>query len=358
MANIRSEFLCINVNQPTGLLHDDVQTVIGDLLSAIEKFACLPFVLRLHLSDVTNQHDIVVQMLNESIDLSRVQLSIIEQAPANGAKIAAEVWFVLNSDKRVVDENSGIKSLSIDFDELKMSFIQTQYKTFDSDSYLQMQEEWMSLDEYIKKKGGNISDHVQRTWIYCRDIDNNYDGLVGARNDFFKTQGLNTDTHFIASTGIQARFFDPKQLVKMDSLCFFGLKDNQIEYLEALEWMSPTHIYGVSFERGTKILLDDESYFFISGTASIDRDGLIMHLNNIEMQTRRTLENIQALLLPHNAHLKDIKQAIVYLRDRSDYSKVNDLLKRSGFADDRYVIVEAPVCRPGWLIEIEAIAVK
>ena len=48
---------------------------------------------------------------------------------------------------------------------------------------------------------------------------------------------------------------------------------------------------------------------------------------------------------------------VVYLRDPSDYELVSSLFEER-FHDKPYVIVLAPVCRPGWLVEMECMAVK
>jgi enamine deaminase RidA (YjgF/YER057c/UK114 family) len=57
-----------------------------------------------------------------------------------------------------------------------------------------------------------------------------------------------------------------------------------------------------------------------------------------------------------DSDFEDVSQMIVYLRDASDYQIINDYIK------SKYklpcIIVHAPVCRPGWLIEIECVAVK
>jgi enamine deaminase RidA (YjgF/YER057c/UK114 family) len=48
---------------------------------------------------------------------------------------------------------------------------------------------------------------------------------------------------------------------------------------------------------------------------------------------------------------------VVYLRDPADYALVSELYQ-ARFPEKPYVIVHAPVCRPGWLIEMECMAVK
>jgi len=54
--------------------------------------------------------------------------------------------------------------------------------------------------------------------------------------------------------------------------------------------------------------------------------------------------------------LADMMHLLVYLRDASDFERVR------GYLDERcpglpMVVVQAPVCRPEWLIEIEGVAI-
>lgn len=68
------------------------------------------------------------------------------------------------------------------------------------------------------------------------------------------------------------------------------------------------------------------------------------------------MENIDALLAEANADHTDIMQALVYLRDIADYRVVEDFFQKN-YPNFPHIIVHAPVCRPGWLIETECIAV-
>jgi len=63
------------------------------------------------------------------------------------------------------------------------------------------------------------------------------------------------------------------------------------------------------------------------------------------------------LLADAGARLEDLTHTIVYLRDIADYAVTEDYINRH-YPEIPYVIVQAPVCRPGWLIEIEGIAIK
>jgi enamine deaminase RidA (YjgF/YER057c/UK114 family) len=145
----------------------------------------------------------------------------------------------------------------------------------------------------------------------------------------------------------------------MDSLSFSNIKREQIQFLYALENLSPTAIYGVSFERGTRMIWGDRSHFYISGTASIDKEGNVLYLGDVRLQTRRLLENVRALLAEGGAEMGDIKWATLYLRDKCDAKIALEEIVRAGIsADIPLVVLKAPVCRPTWLVEMECVAVK
>lgn len=68
-------------------------------------------------------------------------------------------------------------------------------------------------------------------------------------------------------------------------------------------------------------------------------------------------DNVEALLKESGCTYNEVCEMIVYLRDLADYNIVSDLFKER-FPEKPYVIVHAPVCRPGWLVEMECMAVK
>ena len=178
-----------------------------------------------------------------------------------------------------------------------------------------------------------------------------------ARNQVFFTQGLTEQTHFIASTGIGGRQQDAQVLTQMDNYAIDGIQPEQVHYLYAPTHLNRTSDYGVSFERGTYVDYDDRREVFISGTASINNKGQIEHPKDIVKQTHRMWENVEALLNEAECTYEHVGMMIVYLRDISDYKIVSRLFKER-FPEKPCVIVHAPVCRAGWLIEMECIAVK
>ena len=209
----------------------------------------------------------------------------------------------------------------------------------------------------LAQENCTLADNCIRTWLFVNDIDNNYPGVVRARNQVFYTQGLTQDTHFIASTGIGGRQQDPKVLMQMDNYAIAGIAREQIHYLYAPTHLNRTSDYGVSFERGTYVDYADRRQVIISGTASINNKGQIEHPGDIRKQTHRMWDNVEALLTEAGCSYDDVSIMIVYLRDVADYALIKDLYDER-FPDKPRVIVHAPVCRSGWLIEMECMAVR
>jgi enamine deaminase RidA (YjgF/YER057c/UK114 family) len=214
------------------------------------------------------------------------------------------------------------------------------------------------LERYIAALGAEgctLTDDCIRTWLYVQNVDVNYGGVVKARREVFEDVGLTKDTHYIASTGIAGRNAYPDSTVIMDAYAVAGLQPGHVRYLYGSTHLNPTYEYGVTFERGTSITYGDRKHIFISGTASIDNKGKILHEGDVKAQAVRMMENISALLAEAGASADDIKSAILYLRDASDYASVSALFKERWPMIDP-VFVQAPVCRPGWLVEMECVA--
>ena len=302
---------------------------------------------RYFLSDAANQADDIVVT-----DMTDCAKSIIQQAPLDGTKVA--LWVYLMSNVQTGMTKSGLYEVRHgDFRHL----YNASAHNLAANSEYQMR---LLFNEYIMQlaeEGCTLSDNCIRTWLFVNDIDLNYGGVVRARNQVFFTQGLTVHTHFIASTGIGGRQGDPNVLSQMDNYAIAGIKPEQIHYLYAPTHLNRTSDYGVSFERGTYIDYADRRHVFISGTASINNKGEILFPKDVENQTRRMWENVEALLKEADCTYDDVNEMIVYLRDVADYELVRSLFEER-FPNKPYVIVHAPVCRPGWLVEMECMAVK
>ena len=302
---------------------------------------------RYFLSDAANQADDVL-----AADTSDCAKSIIQQAPLDGTKIALWAYLMTNVSTRLTD--GGLYEVAHGaFRHLWNGSAHNLAANSEYQTRLLFNEYVMQLAQ----EGCKLADNCIRTWLFVNDIDLNYGGVVRARNQVFFTQGLTHDTHFIASTGIGGRAQDPCVLTQMDNYAIAGIKPEQVHFLYASTHLNRTSDYGVSFERGTRIDYGDRRHVFISGTASIDNKGQIVHPRNVKQQVHRLWDNVEALLAEAECTYDDVAHMIVYLRDTADYLTVQALYAQR-FPEKPIVIVHAPVCRSGWLVEMECMAVK
>ena len=126
---------------------------------------------------------------------------------------------------------------------------------------------------------------------------------------------------------------------------------------EAFDYPKPS-----SFSRGMRMDLNGLAILLISGTASIDEFGKSVHIGDFRAQTRRTFWNIAGLLEAEGATWKDVVRTTCYLRDiERDYTAFNE--ERTAFYREQGLDplpastgIQAILCRPELLVEIEAIA--
>jgi enamine deaminase RidA (YjgF/YER057c/UK114 family) len=308
---------------------------------------------RVFCSDVSNQAEVLDEILSRF--KGDCATSIIGQAPLPAAKFSLWAYHVMDPVAPLWKERD-VGTLGVRRGPLTHFWSCGLVDGHEPGSHSQTRRVIESYDAWLQSRGMTMADHVVRTWWFVQNIDADYQGLVEARREFFQTHGLTPDTHYIASTGIAGCNRDTGARVILDSHAIAGLRPEQVEYLCAPENLCPTHDYGVTFERATAIGYSDRRHVFLSGTASIDPRGRILHEGDVAAQFERTMENIDALLAKAGANSGDLAQVIVYLRDPADAAKITPLLhERLGSVP--CVMVHAPVCRPGWLIEIEGIAI-
>jgi len=316
---------------------------------------------RFFLSDAANQTELLLQYLPEN----KNNHSIIEQPPLNGTKIALWVYLLKDTltQKDVVFSPSTLSEehLYSELHEIRHGKYNHLWKCNAVSPYGDSENQMRTLlNDYIgqlKKNNCTLEKNCIRTWIFVQNVDTNYAGIVKARKEIFAENGLTEKTHFIASTGIGGRHRDKESLVIFDCYAIEGVKKEQIQQLYAKTHLSSTYKYGVTFERGTCVHYGDRRHVFISGTASINNEGEILHEGNIEKQADRMIENVEALLKEAECGFENMSQLIIYLRDIADYQTAKNIIEKR-FPLTPKIIVLAPVCRTGWLIEMECIAVK
>ncbi len=310
---------------------------------------------RVFFSDIINQLPAVKSGGLEK-ELGGCAVSYIEQPPACGCKVAIMACYAKHASVEKLTDNAVrirtphgayiCQSVRFEDGEVKEADGRRQIK-------LAFERHKSLLAEYRM----TVRDNTVRTWIFVRDIDRNYADVVKGRNEFFARNGLTAETHFIASTGIGGYSDCPEAIVAADFLSKEDIKPEEIKYLNAPDHLNRTSEYGVSFERGTALRAGEAETLYISGTASIDRHGRCIHINDPEKQTKRLAENIKALLSSAGSQPDDIKAVIAYIRDYADRGATEQALAEE-LGGAPAITVLAKVCRPQWLVEAECVALR
>jgi enamine deaminase RidA (YjgF/YER057c/UK114 family) len=235
--------------------------------------------------------------------------------------------------------------------------------------------------ERVLAGAGVRFDQILRTWLYLGDIvgpegqTQRYKELNRARSDFYQNYRFLADHAppayrgdvFPASTGIGADHCD----VLMS--CVAMVTDRSDVVLTPLENPQQTSAFCYAAEYGPKspkfaraiaLRFGPCATIFVSGTASITGSES-RHPEDVEAQTRQTLENIEALISEGNlrrhgmpglgATLGDLALARVYVKRREDYGTCRAVC-RSMLGELPTIYAVADVCRPELLVEIEGIA--
>ncbi len=262
-------------------------------------------VVRVLLSDAANQWPVLREHPLCVDELSDCALSYVEQPPLDGCKLALQLCACRCGDlcKRMLPD--GVEAMASGFRLLFQTVRFRSAEVADMDAAMQTREAFRRHINQLRQYGWTLADNCHRTWIYVRDVDCHYAGVVKGRNGVFAEEGLTADTHFIASTGIGGNCDNPEAIVCMDFLSFGTDSVRDVKYLQATDYLNPTAEYGVAFERGTALTAAGMRWRFISGTASIDRYGECLYRSDVMAQTERLFLNIEKLLAADGARLSD-----------------------------------------------------
>lgn len=332
-------------------IEDQLRCLADTLRDIVTQYGAVPVFKRIFLSDVANQADIVRSIFDGMPGV----LSIIGQPPLFSPGIkAALLAIALVLPDSCVSNASVTTVVRGPYTDL---WVASLCGAPGEESGPATESIFSRYQSILANHGMSLRDNCMRTWFYVRDIDNRYGGMVTARNKAFSHSGLTRETHFIASTGIEGTGPTKHSVVTFDALAVKGLQPAQIRYINARTHLNPTSEYGVAFERATAIDYGDRRILYISGTASINDRGQIVAEGDIVGQTRRMTENVRALLQVGECKPSDLSHILLYIRDIADRQTATRIVEDS-FPGVPIICVAAAVCRPGWLVEMECMAIK
>jgi enamine deaminase RidA (YjgF/YER057c/UK114 family) len=314
---------------------------------------------RIYVSDAPNQSPLVrTSSLFSDPVAGPVAISLVQQPPLPGVKVSLFAYHI-ETDRPLTKLQLAPNHVLVEkagFAHLWSTRLCSGLSDTPTPTAEQTRQIFGELTDALSRQLATLADNCIRTWIYVKDVDAFYEEMVASRLALFEEHGLTRDTHYIASTGIEGACEHRYDTVLMDAYSIIGLTDEQITYLNDLSRLCYTKDYNVAFERGVQIAYADRAHQFISGTASIDASGRVVHVGDVGRQLERALGNAEALLQAGGASLDDLTHLIVYLRDPADYLFVQGYLS-DRFTDLPTIVLRGAVCRPDWLIEVEGVGI-
>jgi len=357
----------ISVATPEGLSFSDaLAELTAGYSSALDRVGLsdsTAVFCRIFLSDILNQKTTLLQSALFRRLCASCALSIVEQQPVGCGPVVL-LSYHLRDPKNTVSKQLSHPTpdewrnhLVVKGRNYSLLFTANHSAGDVFDAHTQTRMVFDSLNSLVERNRMSLLENGIRTWVYVRDVDKDYEEMVRARREYFAEHGLTDKTRYLASTGIQGSTHSPRRIVSLDSLSIGGLRAGQVVRMEAPSHLGPTFPYGVTFERGLRVRFGDRAHLYVSGTASINNQGEVLHAGDAELQARRAIENVRALLAAQSATLDDLLCAIAYIRNAHDREKVGRVLDQELGGKIPLVFAEAAVCRPAWLMEIEGMAI-
>ena len=195
--------------------------------------------------------------------------------------------------------------------------------------------------------------NVLRTWIHLADIGADYAELNSSRNTFFAEEKID---RLPASTAVGALTQPATARCSLDVYALLNPEIAEIEVMAA-PTLNEASEYGSAFSRGMKMTLSESTYLFVAATPGVNEKGETVREDDARAQMERMLLNIEELLRAQGASWSDLTQAVTYLRSPEDLELFEELCTQRGIEDVPHSIVCADFCRPGFVSEMEVVAV-
>jgi 2-iminobutanoate/2-iminopropanoate deaminase len=172
-----------------------------------------------------------------------------------------------------------------------------------------------------------------------------------------------TQRRQVELTGVEDSSIDFRTAIVSDQNADLRVTDRQPLHVpkamcEAYHYRKPS-----AFSRGMEVNLGAARLIFVSGTASIGRNGQTLHPFDFQAQAWQAYRNTEVVLSNAGADWNDVVKATIFLKDISKYYDALNEVRRAYFKSvglETYpasTCVEAKLCREQLLVEMELIAV-
>jgi len=211
------------------------------------------------------------------------------------------------------------------------------------------------MEEMLEAAGMEFS-HVLRTWFYNNNILGWYGDFNKIRDDFFHNKRI-YDGLVPASTGVGGCNSAGTALV--GGLLAVKAKSKGVRAFEVRSPLQSAALkYGSSFSRAVELDLPGHRRLYISGTASIDPNGITAHVGDSEAQVTLTMQVVHAILESRGMDWADVTRGLAYFKHAEDAPLFKKYRISNKIPLFPVVIAENCICRDDLLYEIEVDAIR
>lgn len=310
-------------------------------------------------------------------------VSYIIQSPPNPDEIVLEVHYLpaeIAVKSLSYKQNNNQNYLIIENDESKILILDhVRSSSLISSVKEQSTDIFSIIGDILATEKMQVEDII-RQWNYIGDITGMDDGVqcyhaFNEARSVFYDKGNWTECGYPAATGIGMQMkgvfvsliaLQAKQpsinIVAIDSPLQVAAHAYSEKVLVCPE--DKCNVATPKFERAKLLINQAGMLCFVSGTAAI-RGEESMRVLNVSLQTKQTLENIRYLIAAENLQKHGIERQPawnmfglrVYVKNIADIQAVKTVVE-TVWPEVNPVYVQADICRPELLVEIECMAIS
>ncbi len=214
----------------------------------------------------------------------------------------------------------------------------------------QSDAKFLAAESALAQAGMDFND-VVRTWFFNDRILDWYGDFNKSRTQYFESRDV-FEGIVPASTGIGA-FNACNDALSLQLIAAKGLEGRKNYQAVDSPLQKSAMDYGSSFSRAAELAGTGFRRLYVSGTASIDRGGKTLHLEDLEKQINLTLDIVAAIVESRRMTWDHTSRGIAYVAKQEDVDQTQRIMQQRGLSDLPIVVLVATVCRHDLLYELE-----
>lgn len=276
-------------------------------------------------------------------------LCILQNNPVNSASLNIQVHAISGANvKRLYFQD---KLVGQKFEDKHTKFYMLNVLPDDGQAseYTQTKNVFEKAHEIFEGLGLNFSNTI-RIWLFAQNILSWYDQLNKARGRFFEHHNIHNQL-MPASTAIGVTNLYGKALAAQFLAVSPENNDVTVQGVNSPLQCQATD-YKSSFSRAVKLHGPDYNRLYISGTASIDKTGKTVFVDDARMQLEMTMQVVKAILNEADMDWSNTVRSLVYFKNRRDFGLFDDYCRKNEIILP-HIKIQADICRDNLLFELE-----